>query len=111
MKSSPRPCKSDLAAACVVRAARKKAKLSQEALAELAGLHRTYVSLLERSLRSPTLATLEAIAHALGMTPAMLIGLIAAAANESAGDVATVPAKEASFMEPRNAFQPKKDPR
>lgn len=109
MKSSQRPCESDLAAARVVRAARKKVKLSQEALAELAGLHRTYVSLLERSRRSPTLATLEAIARALGMTPAKLIGLIAEAASESIEGVAATRAEEASFMEPRNASEPDAD--
>jgi transcriptional regulator with XRE-family HTH domain len=103
MKSSPRPCLSDLASARVVRDARKKAKLSQEGLAELAGLHRTYVSLLERSRRSPTLATLEAIARALGMTPATLIGLIAEAAGETTEPSPSPRNEEAPSTEPRHA--------
>jgi transcriptional regulator with XRE-family HTH domain len=103
MKSSPRPCVSDVAAARVVRDARKKADLSQEGLAELAGLHRTYVSLLERSRRSPTLATLEAIARALGMTPAALIGLIAEAAGGTPEAPASPRTEEATSSEPRHA--------
>jgi transcriptional regulator with XRE-family HTH domain len=82
MKSPIRPCRSDLAVARVVRATRSRANLSQEALAELAGLHRTYISLLERGRRSPTLTTLERIAHALSVAPPKLLGLIAEAAEE-----------------------------
>jgi transcriptional regulator with XRE-family HTH domain len=104
MKSPLRPCTSDHAAARVIRAARKRAKLSQEALAELAGLHRTYVSLLERSRRSPTLATLEVIARALGMSPATLIGLIAEAAGETNEPSASPRSEEAPCMEPRHAY-------
>lgn len=106
MKSSPRPCKSDLAAARVVRAARMRAKLSQEALAELAGLHRTYISLLERSRRSPTLSTLEVIAHALGIAPAKLIRQIADAFSESVENVVAFPNEEASSVEPNHASEP-----
>lgn len=103
MKSSARPCDSDLAAARVVRAARKKASLSQEALAELAGLHRTYISLLERSRRSPTLATLEAIARALDMTPAALIRLIAETAAETTESSSSAKSKEHLSRELGNA--------
>ena len=39
--------------------------LSQERLAERAGLHRNFVGLLERGQRNPTLLTLEAVASAL----------------------------------------------
>jgi transcriptional regulator with XRE-family HTH domain len=103
MKSPPRPCVSDLAAARVVRDARKRAELSQEALAELAGLHRTYVSLLERNLRSPTLATLEAIARALGIAPAELIGLIAEAAGATPEPPVSPRTEEATSSEPHHA--------
>jgi transcriptional regulator with XRE-family HTH domain len=52
-----------------VAAARVRAGRSQEALAELAGLHRTYISLLERGKREPSLDTLVALSRALDVTP------------------------------------------
>ena len=39
--------------------------VSQEELADRCGLHRTYVSQLERGLKSPSLNTLYALASAL----------------------------------------------
>ena len=48
-----------------LREARKKAGLSQEQLAEKAGVHRTYVSLLERDVKSPTVDVLLRICRAL----------------------------------------------
>lgn len=41
--------------------------LSQEALAERAGMHRTFISLVERRGRNITLGAIEAIATALGV--------------------------------------------
>jgi transcriptional regulator with XRE-family HTH domain len=52
---------------------RKNAGLSQEKLAELAGLDRTYISLLERGLRQPTITTLFNLSKALGISPSSLI--------------------------------------
>ena len=46
---------------------RKSAKLSQEQLANEAGLDRTYISLLERGLRNPTLECMASLALALGV--------------------------------------------
>jgi len=43
---------------------RKKNKFSQEKLAEKVNLDRTYISLLERGLRQPTIKTIFAIASA-----------------------------------------------
>lgn len=43
--------------------------LSQEQLAFEGGLHRTYISLLERGLRSPNLSTVSRLAEVLGVTP------------------------------------------
>jgi DNA-binding XRE family transcriptional regulator len=51
-----------------VREIREARGLSQEALAELANLDRTYVSGLERGVRNPTIMSLARIATALGAT-------------------------------------------
>ncbi|HWA88894.1 MAG TPA: helix-turn-helix transcriptional regulator [Rhizomicrobium sp.] len=47
--------------------------LSQEKLAELAGLNRNYIGFVERAERSPRVVTIFRIARALGMHPAELI--------------------------------------
>lgn len=41
---------------------------SQEYLAEVTGLHRTYISQLERGLKSPSVRVLRHITNALGLT-------------------------------------------
>ncbi len=46
---------------------RVKHKLSQEKLAELAGIHRTTVSAIERKAMSPSLETICLIANALNL--------------------------------------------
>jgi transcriptional regulator with XRE-family HTH domain len=51
-----------------IRAYRKEQGLTQEALAEDCTLDRTYVSMLERGLRSPSLRTIKAISDRLGVT-------------------------------------------
>lgn len=48
-----------------LRAARKKTGMSQERLAELCGIYRTEISLLERAGRAPRLGTLVKLASAL----------------------------------------------
>lgn len=48
-----------------MREIRLERGLSQEALADKAGLHRTAVSFVERALRSATLETVEKLAIAL----------------------------------------------
>ena len=47
---------------------RKQAKLTQEELADRAGLQRTHVGRIEAGKYAVTLETVEAIAQALGMT-------------------------------------------
>ncbi len=59
-----------------LRKARKAAGLSQERLASLAGLHRTYISLLERGLRSPTVDVLLRLCRAMGASAAEIIGKV-----------------------------------
>jgi transcriptional regulator with XRE-family HTH domain len=57
----------------VLRELRERAGLSQEELAAECELHRTYLGLLERGLRSPSLGVIEALALALGMKPHELV--------------------------------------
>lgn len=60
----------------VVRELRSARGLSQERLASEAGLHRTYVSFLERGMRMPTLATIFALSKPLDIQPHELIRLV-----------------------------------
>jgi transcriptional regulator with XRE-family HTH domain len=46
---------------------RKNAKISQEKLAELANVHRTYISQIERGLKSPTIDVVFSICNALSI--------------------------------------------
>lgn len=48
-----------------IRNFRKTKDLSQESLAEVCNLHRTYIGAIERGERNVTLSTLEVIANAL----------------------------------------------
>lgn len=48
-----------------VKRLRKKLDLSQEKLAEYAGLHRTYIGMIERAEKNITLINMEKIANAL----------------------------------------------
>lgn len=50
-----------------LREARKQAKLSQEELAHLSGLHRTYISLVERGGRNISVLNLLSITGVLGV--------------------------------------------
>jgi len=56
-----------------VRELRIKKGLSQEQLAELSGLHRTYISSLELGKRNVSLINIFALAKALGVTPDKLL--------------------------------------
>jgi transcriptional regulator with XRE-family HTH domain len=57
----------------VLREARTRSGLSQEALGLACEIDRTYVSLLERGERQPSLSTIFALSEHLGATPEALV--------------------------------------
>lgn len=52
---------------------RKKQNLSQEKLADYAGLHRTYIGMIERAEKNITLCNIQKIANALGVKITQLL--------------------------------------
>jgi transcriptional regulator with XRE-family HTH domain len=56
-----------------IRALREARGLSQERLADLAGLHRNFIGLIERGQRNPTFLTLIAVSSKLGLTLSALV--------------------------------------
>jgi len=56
-----------------VKEERLKLNLSQETLAERAGLHRTYIGMIERAEKNITLVNMSKIAKALDMNLAELV--------------------------------------
>lgn len=56
-----------------IRMLRRAKNLSQEELADLCGLHRTYVGAVERAERNVTLKTLVSFANALDVTVSSLL--------------------------------------
>lgn len=60
----------------VLQQFRKEKGLSQEGLGFESGYHRTYISLLERGKRSPTLKTIFQLAKALNVEPSEIMGRI-----------------------------------
>lgn len=56
-----------------VRAFRQEHVWSQEELADRAGVHRTYISQVERAVTNPTATVIAKIADALGVEPHELL--------------------------------------
>lgn len=73
MPISPNQCELVAIFAANVRLRRVELGLSQEALAERAGVHRTYVGMLERREKNATLYSIERLAEALAVEPATLL--------------------------------------
>ena len=59
-----------------LRKARKAVGISQEKLALQVGLDRTYISMLERGLRQPSLTTIFLLSPALGLSSVDLIARV-----------------------------------
>ncbi|KJK04614.1 transcriptional regulator [Burkholderiaceae bacterium 26] len=73
MSVAPHECQLVAIFAHNVRRRRIALGLSQEQLAEKAGVHRTYVGMLERSEKNVTIYNIERIATALQVEPATLL--------------------------------------
>jgi transcriptional regulator with XRE-family HTH domain len=56
-----------------IRTLREAEGWSQEDLAERSGLHRTYISGVERGVRNPTLEIIGKLAQAFGVSPSELL--------------------------------------
>jgi len=57
----------------VLRQARLSAEISQESLALESGIDRSYISILERGIRQPSLALIFAISPVLRVSPTELV--------------------------------------
>jgi transcriptional regulator with XRE-family HTH domain len=73
-----------------VRARRKHLGISQEELAERAGLHRTYVADVERGARNLSLGSIEKLAYALGISIPILFTHAGGVVNQSADRVVDI---------------------
>ena len=73
MSIHPDNCKLVGIFASNVRRLRLEAGMSQEELAERAGVHRTYVGMLERGEKNVTIYNIERIAMALLVEPFVLL--------------------------------------
>tara|TARA_Y100001954_G_C15661548_1_gene528018 strand:- start:711 stop:962 length:252 start_codon:yes stop_codon:yes gene_type:complete len=60
----------------VLREIRTEKKVSQEKLAEYCELDRTYISLLERGLRQPSITTLFKLSKALECNPSDMVEMV-----------------------------------
>lgn len=69
----------------VLRELRTKEKLSQEKLAQEGDLDRTFISLLERGMRQPSLNTVFSIAKVLRLPPDELVRIVAIKFNSQSG--------------------------
>jgi len=66
----------------VLQAIRSERGLSQEQLGFESGLHRTYISLLERGKRSPSLNTIFDLGRALSVPPSSIVARVEAEAHD-----------------------------
>ena len=73
MPTQPNQCQLVNVFAANVRRKRLELGLSQEELAEYAGVHRTYIGMLERGEKNVTIYNIERLSIALDVTPAHLL--------------------------------------
>lgn len=60
----------------MLKSLRNAKEISQERLSELSGLDRSYISLLERGLRQPSLETLFLLGKALEISPSVIVARV-----------------------------------
>lgn len=60
----------------VLKLERNQQSLSQEELAHICNLDRTYISMLERGIRQPSLKTIFALSSALNLLASEMIGKV-----------------------------------
>jgi transcriptional regulator with XRE-family HTH domain len=65
-----------------LRKLRKNNKFSQEKLSQESGLDRTYISLLERGLRQPSLSSILQLSKALNVSSVEIVSAVEAMLNE-----------------------------
>ncbi len=68
-----------------LRRHRRARGLSQEALAELAGVHPNYVGLVERGQRNPSAVALIRMARAAGVAPSELFAAVPLTSQRTTG--------------------------
>lgn len=90
----------------IIAAKRAEMAIGQKELADRAGIHRTYISDIERGRRNVTIGTLNKIAEVLGMTVG---GLLTTAEKALAEDVAQAGSPVAELDIPE--LQPENDKR
>ena len=78
-----------LALAKVVQSRREKLGFSQDEVAKRAGLHRTYISDIERGARNLSVRSLSRLAQALQVTPSALVHTAETLDMPSNGDSAS----------------------
>jgi transcriptional regulator with XRE-family HTH domain len=72
-KRNLRPAAINVAFGRVLQEVRNGKKLSQEELGFESGYHRTYVSLLERGLKNPTLSAVFRMSAAMQLSPSEMV--------------------------------------
>lgn len=65
-----------------IRKAREEAGLSQQELADKAKLHRTYINMIERGKKNPTMDVFFRLCAALGVAPSKMVARMERAARE-----------------------------
>lgn len=70
----------------ILKTVRNNKQISQEKLSLISGLDRTFISLLERGLRQPSLTTIFQVANALDERPEVLVKMVKDLLDENTKD-------------------------